>query len=411
MQLSQHTKARCHPFWLAVLAVVIALVPVAASRSRAAAPRSVRFLGYEPPGLTPVRFAPDILTAEHRPHGSLTFSPNQRKLFWSSFPAGENETVFTSTFKGQALSAPRVAMFAQGQQHSAGGLALSPDGQRLFFNSTRPLPEQPVGPPQAIWYVDKTGAGWTDPSPVTRTFDPDWHRGGPSVSRDGTLYFQAGPVAGGSYSGPPRLYRSELVDGEYGPPERLRGRMRTVEAVDPFVDPDERFILFAAPGKYGAMDLSVSFCEANGSWARPINLAKRTGTDADFFDRFPSLSRDGKYLFFVRAIGNFFPGDDAHFYWVSTEALKPNKRPKGLRVAKVTSGLAIRWKDRSKDELEFHLERSAGGASWTPIATLPRDSTGHTDSDVNAGTQYCYRVRAGNFGGTSEPSNLNCRRV
>lgn len=121
-----------------------------------------------------------------------------------------------------------------------------------------------MAPPQAIWYVDKLAAGWSDPSPVMSTFDPDWHRGGPSVSRDGTLYIQA-------------------------------------------------------------------------------------------------------------------------------------------------AGLAIRWKDRSRDELEYHLERSADGAGWTRIATLPRNSRRHTDTDVSGGTRYCYRVRAANFGGTSEPSNQTCR--
>lgn len=409
MQLSQHTRTWCRPYRLVVLAVVVALLPAAVSRSRAASPRHAGLLGYDQPGLTPERFEPDILTADSQPHGSLTFSPNQRRLFWSAFPADGVETVFTSTLKGGTLSAPRVATFAQGREYSDGGPAYSPDGQRLFFNSVRPLPGQAAGPPQAIWYVDKTAAGWADPSPVVSTFDPDWHRGGPTVSRDGTLYFQSGPVAGGSYSEPPRLYRSELLGGEYGPPQRLLGRMSTAEAVDPFVDPDERFILFAGPGRFGTMDLYVSFREANGSWARPLNLARRTGTDPDFFDRFPSLSRDGRYLFFVRAIGDFFPGDDADFYWVSSETLKPNKRPKRLRVSAAASGLRITWKDRSKDELEFHLERSVGGAGWTRIATLPRNGRNYTDTDVSAGTEYCYRVRAANFGGISEPSGQGCR--
>jgi len=403
MQLSHHKESRCHPFRLVVLAVVIALLPAAASPTRAGFP------GLEEPGLTPVRFEPDILTAEYQPHGRLTFSPNQRRLYWSAFPAEGGETILTATLKRGVVLKLREAPFAQGEGTLDGGPAFSDDGQRLFFNSDRPLPEQTVRPPQAIWYVDKTSTGWGEPSPVVSTADPDWLRGGSSVSRDGTLYFQGRPIAGGSYSAPPRLYRSRLVDGEYGPPELLRGRMRRVEAVDPFIDPDERFMLFAAPGRYGVMDLYVSFRKANGSWARPINLATRTGTDPDFFDRFPSLSRDGKYLFFVRAIGDFFPGDDAHFYWVSSEALKPRKRPKNLRVTAAAGGLAIRWKDRSKDELEFHLERSAGGAGWTRIATLPRNGRRHTDTDVSVGTQYCYRVRAANFGGTSEPSNQSCR--
>ena len=312
---------------LSVLVGALAALLLAISlESPEASPDGVEFLGYEPPGTTPERFAPEILTAENAPHSKLSFSPRQRQVLWSAYFGEAGEAALTSTFDGQGLSVPSLLPFAG--EYINQGPTFSDDGRRVFFASNR----SPSGPsehsPRAIWRVEKAEAGWGAPTRVDSTYAADWFAGNPSLSRNGNLYFSARVES----EPRPRLYRSALQGGEYGQPRPLDGRIR-VSALDPYVGPEERFILFSAPGKYGVMDLYVSFREANGRWGKSINLAKRTGTNPDFFDRFPSLSRDGEHLFFVRAIGDQFPGDDAHFYWVSAEAFKPRKKPKGLRVA------------------------------------------------------------------------------
>jgi hypothetical protein len=48
------------------------------------------------------------------------------------------------------------------------------------------------------------------------------------------------------------------------------------------------------------------------------------------FERFPSLSRDAKYLFFIRSTSPQFVGDQAHFYWVDAGILADVNR-KGLK--------------------------------------------------------------------------------
>jgi hypothetical protein len=114
------------------------------------------------------------------------------------------------------------------------------------------------------------------------------------------------------------------ADGAYTVPESLEGPINAAGAVDPFVDPDERFLLFTGLGRddgFGITDIYISHRQDNGSWGEPINLGD--GVNTEHFERFPSLSRDGRYLFFIRAVGEQFSTADSHFYWVSADVLDP----------------------------------------------------------------------------------------
>jgi hypothetical protein len=66
-------------------------------------------------------------------------------------------------------------------------------------------------------------------------------------------------------------------------------------------------------------DIGISYRQPDGSWSAPVRLGPAVNTEA--FERFPSLSRDGKFLFFIRSLSRQFVGDQAHFYWVDAKAL------------------------------------------------------------------------------------------
>jgi Tol biopolymer transport system component len=99
-------------------------------------------------------------------------------------------------------------------------------------------------------------------------------------------------------------------------------------ASDPFVDPDERYILFTSgneEGGYGIPDILISFRYSDDTWGEPINLGSSVNTNG--FERFPSISPDGKYMFFIRAVGTDFSGNQ-NYYWISTrviDSLKTNR--------------------------------------------------------------------------------------
>ena len=59
--------------------------------------------------------------------------------------------------------------------------------------------------------------------------------------------------------------------------------------------------------------------------------------------------------------------------------------------------LHLTWKDNASDARGFIIERRAeGDENFVQIATQGANLTSYTDSDVTAGTTYCYRVRAFN---------------
>jgi Tol biopolymer transport system component len=90
----------------------------------------------------------------------------------------------------------------------------------------------------------------------------------------------------------------------------------------PFIAPDESYIIFdsSRPGGIGKGDLFICFRLANGSWSRAFNDTLLNTVESDWC---PTVSPDGKYLFFTRnSTGN---GD---IYWVDAkiiEELKPDK--------------------------------------------------------------------------------------
>ncbi len=271
------------------------------------------FFGERPPGAKPKPFAINILSAEYHPHSSLTFSLDGTELCWSAFIGeGPEETILCSQYDGEALGEPEVALFPAGRDGA--GPAFSIDGRRVFFKTSRRL----YGPRRSsgIAVVKRMQSGWSHPLIFASTFDSTRHSGQPSVARSGNLYF-SGRDKKERF---PRIYIVRFEDGEYGDPEPLA--LDCPGALDPFVDPDERFLIFGAiglQGGFGFTDLCISHRMADGDWGEPRNLGDAINTE--HFERFPSLSRDGRFLFFIRNVGNHYPSDDLHYYWVDAAIL------------------------------------------------------------------------------------------
>jgi hypothetical protein len=258
------------------------------------------YLGQEPPGTVPVLFAPGVVSTVHHEHSGAIFSPGGDELFWTMKPMplqGPAPPVVLHMRQEEGRwSPPEVAWFSG--RYDDDVCSISPDGRRLYVSSRRPRREggQPLRRAD-IHVLERVGDDWGEARALGPAINTDNHEAGFQETRNGTAYF-VGYLEGvaGRYG----IFRSKLVGGEYTAPVPLDSHINS-EHNDwcPYVDPDEEFLIFSSnrPGGFGQLDLYISFHQGDDTWGEPINLGPTINSDDN--ERFPFLSPDGKYLFFL----------------------------------------------------------------------------------------------------------------
>ena len=191
---------------------------------------------------------------------------------------------------------PEVAPFSG--RYSDIEPCFSPDGNRLYFVSNRPLDNKGEPKDYDIWYVDKINEGWGNPINLGMPINTNKNEFYPSFTSNGTLYFCANYEKG---FGGEDLYFSRFVDGEFQSPENMGDSVNSArDEFNSYVSPDESFIIFTSMGwgtGFGGGDLWISFQKPNNEWSRPKNLGQKVNSSA--FEYCPSITPDGKYLFFT----------------------------------------------------------------------------------------------------------------
>ncbi|HTL73742.1 MAG TPA: LamG-like jellyroll fold domain-containing protein [bacterium] len=85
----------------------------------------------------------------------------------------------------------------------------------------------------------------------------------------------------------------------------------------------------------------------------------------------------------------------------------PPAAPSSLAATTISSSqINLTWSDNSTNESSFLIERSLNNVNFSQIATTGADATAYSDTGLDAGTTYYYRVRASNAGGNSPYSNV-----
>ncbi len=254
------------------------------------------YLGQIPPGTKPVVFSPGVVSNGNI-HGRLVVSPDGREIFWT--------TVDRETFSAQILSveyvdgkwtSPRPPSFARDGNSSSP--LFSPDGKKLFFILN-------TGAGQTVKYVEKTEEGWSAP----RSEGFLWE-GSSSFSKTGRAVFSAGMKTKAWNTG---IFEARFTADGYFDVRPLPDIINIPNAIDytPFLAPDGSYLLFTSNrplvGDKEEMHLHISFRNADGTWSSPQKMFRIEA-------RFPSLSPDGKYLFFC--------GDDGNIYWADAKIIE-----------------------------------------------------------------------------------------
>jgi len=293
------------------------------------------YLGQQPPGMEPELFAPGIVSTAGG-EWSSTFTPDA-KTFLFGYRGEPHGILIMEEIDGR-WTEPRLAPFSGG--HPDYDLNFSPDGSMLYFTSARPgVAPEGEGRSSDLWLVVRGENGWGDVVNLGEPVNTALSELYPSVTEDGTLYFFGDARGGAEFGG---AFVAQLSGGSYTEPELLGPTINTEHGVfDPFIAPDESYLIFASdrPEGLGDGDLYISFRRDDGTWGEAINLGSTINSPQTDFC--PSVTKDGKYLFFssrrpyegtypnialsyrdeldVEAAN---PGQNVDVYWVDAQVLE-----------------------------------------------------------------------------------------
>jgi uncharacterized membrane protein/dienelactone hydrolase len=249
------------------------------------------YLGQTPPGDDPQVFAPGLVSVDGRNTHALQFSPDERFAIFSRYPDG-------TSFRVRTGQAPEPVPF-HGKE-----VSFDRSRQRIFYYDRGDL------------YYVRDGATPVRLPASINTAETEYY---PSVTAKDNLYFSRGgawPAA--------RIFRAPLQGEGFGEPMDLGDPINRGGASHAFVASDESYMLFNSPraGSHTQNDIWVSFRNPDGSWGTPSNLGPGINSHAQAV-LCPTVSPDGKYLFFTRLQEN----RTGFIYWVSTrviEQLRPD---------------------------------------------------------------------------------------
>lgn len=253
------------------------------------------YLGQEPPGESPVLFAPEMISSELNEHG-CTFSPDGKEFYFTRILNGIPSIMYTSQLDG-FWTTPQIVSFSGVYMDRLP--QMSPDGNTLYFQSKRPGQGADSPGEVAIWISERTDSGqWGEPKPLDVEFEMSNAGISVSASGSGALYASG-------------IVRLRTENGGFTKPEKL---IPGLEGTYPFIAPDESYILFCS-GKQ--RDLMVSFHRPDDTWTEPQLILQQPMPF--WIQGFPIMSPDGRYLFFTA---------DHDIYWVSADIidrLRPNE--------------------------------------------------------------------------------------
>lgn len=254
------------------------------------------YFGETPPGDEPVIFAPGIISTPDLIEMGISFSPDGKEIYFSRSAGPEissNFSIWVCREGKDGWEAPRVASFST---HRDFAPFMMPDGRRfLFFSQDRSNPEYKNG----TYITERTEDSWGQPVFYSEAYCI-------TSSMEGDLFFSGGDQNNRN------ILTFRETDVGFTEPRDLVGGVNT-EAFEAhsYVSPDGRFILFDSerPGESEHGGIYVSFRNEDGTWSEASSLGPKINATHNLV---PSLSPDGKYIFFSR---------ENDIWWVSARII------------------------------------------------------------------------------------------
>jgi len=213
-----------------------------------------------------------------------TFPPNGKEFFYTTNIPGQGIITYLKMNEKGEWTNPVVASFSG--EYSEYDPIFSPDGNRLYFTSERPVSDGQHPGKTNIWFVERTEDGWGEPMLLELGKEGVYYS---SFTNEGTMYFNIWETGD--------LYKA--VKGENGfEIIALDSFLNSQSAEgDPFISPDEDYIIFRGyNNSLGNGDLYISFL-IDGQWTDPENLGEPINSTAH--EMCPFVTIDGKFFIFA----------------------------------------------------------------------------------------------------------------
>ncbi|MDT7831606.1 hypothetical protein RQM59_04400 [Flavobacteriaceae bacterium S356] len=272
--------------------------------------KSLMYLGQKPPKKTPKIFAPGLISKKNEYEFGSVFNKDGTEFFYG-VSTNNGEIIRYTKLEGDTWSASKTLMIQK--NYGNNDPFLSPDGNRLYFISQRPLDGVGNANNYDIWYVERKDKGWSEPINAGPNINTEMNEYYISFTNDGTMYFSSNKNNNNF-----DIYASKSINGEFQKPVILSNAINTPSyEADVFIAPDESYIIFCAQRKegLGRGDLYISFKEDDGTWSQSVNMGSLINTKGH--ELCPFVTKDGKYFFYT---------SNQDIYWVSTEIFKRYKK-------------------------------------------------------------------------------------
>lgn len=241
------------------------------------------------PGDDPIEFKSLDIPNEKLIHKGI-LSPDFGEYYYTiSDKDFKQFDVYVQESQYENWSEPKKAFF--NSEYDDHGMSFSPDGNTLFFSSTRPTGIDSLPDTWHIWKCTKINGKWSNPEFVNIPNLENKLVSHPSVSNSGTMYFHSSNL---DYSDM-NLYFAKQKDGKFEAAQKVVINMEEqMGKCTPYISPKEDYLIFATVGD--DLDLMVCFKDSVGQWSNVKSLSKKINTQGQGN---PYVTPDNKFLFFT----------------------------------------------------------------------------------------------------------------
>lgn len=274
------------------------------------------FLGQEKPDRTADLFADGLVAnSQHSFHTNVVISPDGREVYWHKYNRDRKiDAIVAMKLIDGRWSCPVMPSFSR---NSSGDDApfISPDGQKIYFISERPLPDKPADGRKRIWVSQRWGDDWSPAEPLPEAINSltgiHWQF---SLDANADLYFGCcddlnSPRRTG------KIYHSRFMDGKYQPPVALDQRINRDGEYNttPFISPDGQVLLFSRESPVThKMQIYISR-KTGASWSEAVSLEPILGPASH---NCPIVHAQKGALLFLRYVNSF-----CQPHWINASAL------------------------------------------------------------------------------------------